>query len=83
MDKKALGNGGYAQKMNAVASKAFSEWWNSLTKEEILEYLLEQPTVTADNLRGMLANEQGMLAFDIQFSVASLEATTDFHTETK
>lgn len=71
--------GGYAPKMDAVLTKAVEEWWNGLTKDELLEYLREQPNVTADNLRNMLANENCKLAFGISFSAATLQSVTDFY----
>lgn len=70
----------YATKLDSAASEMYAKWWNSLTKDEILAYLADQPTVTADNLRQMLANEQATLNIGTAFSVSNLNAVTDFHT---
>lgn len=73
--------GGYAPKMDTATTKAISDWWNNLSKAELLEYLAEQPAVTADNIRNMLANENCTLAFGITFSAATMQAVTDFYTK--
>jgi hypothetical protein len=77
----AVASGQYADKMNEIATKAFTEWWNSLSKEELLQYLADQPALTADELRKMLGAVNTTLAFDISFALKSQEAHTNFHTE--
>ena len=71
--------GGYAPKMDSYLTKAIEEWWKGLTKDEILDYLREQPTVTADILRNMLANENCKLSFGVSFSAATHQSVTDFY----
>lgn len=71
----------YASKMDNIATRAIKEWWMGLTKEEILAYLAEQPSITADALRDMLSNMNCVLAFDIRFSASTNDAVTDFHTK--
>lgn len=71
----------YAPKLDAVLSKAVSEYWNNLSKEEILTYLLHQPTVTADSLRKMLSNEQAVINIGVSFNLCESKAVTDFHTD--
>lgn len=72
-------NGAYDSKMNQVLTEAITSWWSGLSKEELLQYLQEQPAVTADMLRSMLANEQVTMGLGVQFSVNNLCATADFH----
>ena len=48
---------GFQEKLNEQLRGAMSNWWNNMSKEEILEYLASQEQVTADYLRTMLANE--------------------------
>lgn len=69
----------YASKMDDAVSQAISNWWNGLTKEEILAYLADQPTITADTLRQLVANNNSVMAFDIRFMSANGMAQTDFH----
>ena len=69
----------YAPKMDNNLTKTITEWWNGLSKEEILTYILNQPDITADHIRHMLANEDCTLAFGIKFSTATCDAVTDFH----
>ena len=71
---------GYAPKMDEVVSKAMKDWWTNLTKDELLKYLADQPNVTADVLREMMAGTNCVLAFDIRFSTNTTSASTDFHT---
>lgn len=70
----------YAQQMNECLSAAMKSWWESLTKEDLLQYLAEQPHVTADYLRTMLANEQTAMAIGAVFSFNGKTATANFHT---
>lgn len=70
----------YAPKMDNIMTKALKEWYTGLTKEELLAYLAEQPSITADVLRDMLSNMNCVLAFDVRFSASSNDAATDFHT---
>lgn len=72
---------GYAHKMDNAVTNAMQNWWKSLSKEELLAYLADQPNVTADNIRDMIRNMNSVLAFDIRFSTASEDAVTDFHTK--
>lgn len=74
-------NTNYAKKMNDAVTVAMKQWWEGLSKEEILAYLADQPAVTADALRKMLANTEAVLGFDIKFSTVSNAAVTTFHTE--
>ncbi len=71
----------YASKMDEAVTKAMQGWWKSLTKEELLQYLLEQPKVTADDIRNMMANMDCVLAFDIRYSTNKNDAATDFHAQ--
>lgn len=70
----------YITKMDDYLKSVMNEWWKSLSKEEILTYLLQQPSITADHLRSMLANEQCMMMFEVKFAVANGDATANFHT---
>lgn len=73
--------GGYAPKMDNALTKAIADWWQGLSKDEILEYLREQPDVTADILRNMLANENCKLSFGVSFSAATHQSVADFYKE--
>lgn len=74
---------GYAPKMDNNMTNTITEWWNNLSKEELLNYLLNQPNITAEHIRHMLANEDCTLTFGISFSVNTCEAVTDFHEQSK
>ena len=71
----------YAAKLDAQISKIITEWWNGLSKNEILSYLASQEQVTADKLRAMLSNEQCVINLGVAFSVSESNAGVDFHTD--
>ena len=72
---------GYAPKMDKVLTNAMKDWYNNLSKEELLAYLADQPTVTADTIRQMLSGMDCVLTFDVRFSANTNDAITDFHTK--
>lgn len=71
-------SGGYIPKMDNALATAINDWWINLTKEELLGYIKDQPDVTADVIRNMLANENCVLSFGVAFSAATKAAVTDF-----
>lgn len=76
-------SGGYAPKMDNSLGAAVAAWWGGLTKDELLDYLRDQPDVTADVLRNMLANENCVLSFGLSFSTATQDAVTNFCNDKK
>ncbi len=72
---------GYDTKLNQAFSSAMKDWWDGLSKEELLTYLAEQPGITADFLRQMLANENVVMGIGVKFSVNSKEAASNFHAD--
>lgn len=69
----------YADKMDNMLKETVTQWWDGLSKEELLAYIAEQPSITADHIRTMFANEQVKLKFEVNFLVAAREASADFH----
>lgn len=69
----------YTNKINEQLTQALSNWWNNLTKEEILAYLANQPTVTADSLRSLLAETDTNLVFVTNFMAKDVKASVDFN----
>lgn len=82
MDNKVvMGNAAdYATKMDNTLTDAVQAWWKGLSKKDLLHYISEQPDITADHIRNMLANEQCNLLFGVAFSLATLDAAADFNT---
>ncbi len=68
----------YAKKMNEAMTQAANNWWNSLTKEELLAYLQDSPEITADVLRTMLRNEQATLSIGSSFNTVTRTASASF-----
>ena len=68
----------YISKLDQASTRVYTEWWNSLTKEELLAYINDQPTITVDDLRKLFANAQTTLNVGTAFNVATQSAVTDF-----
>ena len=71
-------SGGYGPKIDRVITEAVKGWWNNLSKDELLQFIKEQPSITADNIRNMMANENSNLIFGVTFSTATEDACADF-----
>lgn len=70
----------YAEKMDQALTDTVAKWWAGLSKNELLTYLAEQPSITADDIRDMLANVNCLMKFEVNFTVMNRDATADFHT---
>lgn len=68
----------YVDKLNGELTKAFKQWWESLSKEELLTYLLHQDSISADNIRDMLADENCAIQLITNFKAKEKQATADF-----
>ncbi len=71
-------SGDYAEKMNSVLTDAFNNWWNSLTKEELLDWMMGQQSITADTIRDLFKNECCNLKIGAHFSLEQGRAVADF-----
>lgn len=68
----------FEQKMNEIMTHAYQEWWNGLTKEELLDYMAAQKDITADILRNMFSTLDINLSIDTMFSTSQAVAQVDF-----
>lgn len=80
MAQTTNGNADYTTPINAMLRETMNQWWENLTKEQILAYLAEQPDITADHLRQILANEDFVMSFGVSFATSSHHAEVDFRT---
>lgn len=78
MDGNIKSGEAYSPKMIEAISNPVVDWWNNLTKEQILAFLAEQPNVTADFLRQILANAECELSFNVTFSTSSNKVNASF-----
>lgn len=67
----------FQENLNARIQESLNAWWNSLTKDEILDYLKGQPQITADYLRTMLSNEGITLQFGTSFNCVDQSIATE------
>ncbi len=72
-------NAGYVSKLDQSLANTMREWWEGLSKEDLLTYIAEQPQITADFIRQMLANENIVMGIGVKFHMTSKEAISDFH----
>lgn len=68
----------YEAKMNAGATEQLCNWWDNLTKTELLAYLADSPEVTADTLREFFKNSNTTLSISLSFDIVTKEARATF-----
>lgn len=68
----------YASKLDDIITQSATKWFDSLSKQELLQFLNDRDDITADALREMLKHENAVLGFGIQFDVANGKASADF-----
>lgn len=68
----------YAPKLDEAMRKATTEWFDKLSKPELLQFLADRDDLTADMIRDMLKHEQVVLGFGIQYDLAGGKAQADF-----
>lgn len=66
------------QRLDDSLTKQYSEWWNSLSKEEILDFIAHNPTFTAEMLREIFAQTQVNINALLTFDSRSLQTHADF-----
>lgn len=72
----------YAEKMNAGATEQLCNWWENLTKTELLAYLADSPEVTADTIRDFFKNSNTTLSLSLSFDIVAKEAHATFFERT-
>jgi len=72
---------GYARRMEPIMRKAMMEYYNSLSKEELLEYMRDQPGITADIIRGMLGSVRAQLYFGVTLDTSRKVTNVSFTSE--
>ena len=74
-------NTGYQSKFDQAVETAMKEWWDGLSKEDLLTYMAEQPGIDANFIRSMLANANCVMGIGVKFSMTSKEAVSNFHAD--
>lgn len=72
---------GYQSKLDEAVANTMKAWWDSLSKEELLTYMAEQPGIDANFIRRMLADANCVMGIGVKFSMTSKEAISNFHAE--
>lgn len=71
---------GYVDFINEVLTKGVSAWWNQLSKEELVNFISDNPYITADTLRQMITNSNVKLMFNVKYdSVTNMSAVNFFN----
>lgn len=71
----------YTTAINAVASEAINNWWQNLSKEDLLSFLRDNPYVTADTLRTMVRASGVQLSFSVAFDTTADSSSVCFFEE--
>ena len=74
-----LQNGNYRERLNALITKTTNDWFNSMSKEDLLDFLRETETITADFLRTILRNEGVVIMGGYSFATAEERSTVNFN----
>lgn len=69
----------YLQKLNAALTEVQSNWWNSLSKEELLDFIRDNEHITADLLRSIFATQELVIVGKTSFNTDSAETAIDFN----
>ena len=72
---------GYAEKLDKVLTSGVTNWYNNLSKQELLDFMKDRPDITADAIRSMMANSNIALGFATQFNTVTKSATSQFEEE--
>ena len=67
----------FQEKLNKQVNDALDQWWNSMSKDELLDYIKSQPQIDADYLRTMLKNEGIQIQFGTTYNAAEKTASTE------
>ena len=66
------------RKLDESLTQQYAQWWNGLTKKELLEFIEHTPTFTAEMIREIFANTSLRLASLTSFDTKSLQIQSDF-----
>lgn len=71
--------GNYQQRLDQQLSELVDKWWNTLSKEDLLEYIRDTRSITADQLRTLFRNENVHLRANFLFMTSNNQAQMDFN----
>lgn len=68
----------YNYLLEETLRKGLGEWFQNLSKEQLLKFLADRKDITADTIRKMMANSSMALLFGTSYDTASGDAAADF-----
>lgn len=74
-------NENYQQRLDRQISTLIDQWWNNLSKDDLLEFLRDNKNITADMLRALFKEQNVVLYSDLAFSTRTNKAQVDFNGE--
>lgn len=69
---------GYAEQLDKTLKDSVSNWWNQLSKEDLLQLIADRPQITADMIRDMFSTYNMTLGFAVQYNSTLSTATAQF-----
>ena len=74
-------NENYQQRLDRQVSTLIDEWWNGLSKGDLLEFIRDNKAITADMLRSLFREQNVVIYSDLTFSTNTNKAQVDFNGE--
>lgn len=80
MDKTAnvAGSATYSEQLDKTLRDSVSNWWQQLSKEDLLQLIADRPQITADMIRDMFSTYNLTLGFAVQYNSNLSTATAQF-----
>jgi len=69
----------YKERLDRKCSELIDEWWNTLSKDDLLEFIRDTKSITADQLRVLFKNENVQIRANFLFMTATNQAQLDFN----
>lgn len=68
----------FESKLNNMMKETMMNWWNNLSKQELLDYIAAQDGITADDIRGLFVNMNSSLEMGIEYNPIDNSTIVDF-----
>ncbi len=71
----------YVASMNGGLTTSVNDWWEGLSKDNLLAFLQDNPEVSADMLRAMIAYANVTLTFNVTFNSTEKKSSVEFFSQ--
>ena len=74
-------NENYQERLDRQVSSLLADWWNGLTKQDLLEFIRDNKSITADMLRSLFKEQGVVICSGLAYSTETNKAQIDFNGE--